>query len=459
MNFLPGKNMRGPQYRNIDLFKKMTPAQVLAVGFISVILTGAVLLTLPAASAAGESTGFIDALFTSTSAVCVTGLVVVDTGTHYSIFGQLVILLLIQVGGLGFMTMATLFALIMGKRINLKERLIIQESLNQITMEGVVRLVRSVLLITFLIEGTAALILGIRWSFDYGLARGLYFGLFHSISSFNNAGFDLFGEYRSLTLYASDPVVNLVVTGLIILGGIGFSVIVDIYTWRSWRKFSLHTKVVLFTTFILLACGTAAIFLLEFNNPKTLAPLSPQGKVLASWFQSVTPRTAGYNTLIIGDLRSATQFLIILLMFIGASPGSTGGGIKTTTFGTLVSAIWAMIRGREDVEMFDRRVPKEIVYRSLTITAAALALVIFITMFLTITESADFLTVLFEATSAFGTVGLSMGLTTKLTMAGKLIIAFTMYLGRVGPLTVAFALAQKQQKAIYRMAEEKIMVG
>ncbi len=453
------KRWTGPQSRSPNVFSRLTPAQILVLGFATVILTGALLLTLPVSSAAGRPTAFVDALFTATSAVCVTGLVVVDTGTHWSTFGQLVILLLIQVGGLGIMTMATLFAFIIGKRINLKERLIMQEAFNQLTVEGVVRLAKSILLITVLIEGTAALILGIRWSFDYGWGRGLYFGLFHAVSAFNNAGFDLFGGFRSLTIYVSDWTVNLVITALIIIGGIGFSVIVDTSARRNWRKFSLHTKVVLSTTFMLLLIGTLGVFLLEYNNAGTLGPLSLPAKVLASWFQSVTPRTAGYNTLNVGALHSATQFLLVLLMFIGASPGSTGGGIKTTTFGTLVSAVWAMIRGKEDIELFERRLPKEIVYRSLTISTAALVLIISVTMFLTISENADFLTVLFETTSAFGTVGLSMGITPKLTVLGKLAITLTMYAGRVGPLTIAFAVAQRQRRAIYRLAEEKIMVG
>lgn len=459
MESLTGKDTGGSLFKNLNIFKRFTPAQVLVLGFALLILAGGGILALPISSATGQPVHFIDAVFTSTSAVCVTGLVVVDTGTRYSIFGQVVIMLLIQVGGLGFMTMATLFALIMRKRIFLRERLIMQEAYNQLTVEGVVRLARRVLLITVLIEGTGALILGIRWSLDYGLARGFYYGLFHSVSSFNNAGFDLFGGFRSLTLYKTDFTVNIVVSFLIILGGIGFSVLLDIYRRRNWRNLSLHTKVVLTTTAILLAVGTLGVFFMEYNNAKTLASLNLPGKILASWFQSVTPRTAGYNTIDIAGMRSATQFLFVMLMFIGASPGSTGGGIKTSTFWTLVSAVWAMVRGKEDIEIFQRRLPKEIVIRSLAITTVALGLVIFITMLLTITENSDFLTVLFETTSAFGTVGLTMGLTPKLTIIGKLAIILTMYLGRVGPLTVAFALAQKQRKAVYRLAEEKIMVG
>ncbi len=445
--------------KNGIILKKLTPAQTLVLGFAAVILVGSILLMLPVSGSSGKPTNFVDALFTSTSAVCVTGLVVVDTGTYYSVFGQIVIMLLIQVGGLGFMTTATLFALLMGKRINLRERLIMQEALNQLTMEGVVRLAKLILGITFLIEGAAALILGLRWSADLGLAKGFYFGLFHSIAAFNNAGFDLFGSFRSLTGYTTDITVNIVITSLIIVGGIGFSVIVDTYTRKKWRKLLLHTKIVLSTTAILLLLGMIGVFFLEYSNTKTLAHLSLPAKLLASWFQSVTPRTAGFNTLDIAGMRSATQFLILILMFIGASPGSTGGGIKTTTFGTLVSAVLTMVRGKQDVELFERRLPKEIVYRSLTITTAALALVIIVTMFLTITESADFLAVLFETTSAFATVGLTTGITAKLSTLGKLAITLTMFAGRVGPLTVAFAVAQKQQKVIYRLAEEKIMVG
>lgn len=445
------------RFENIS--KRLSPAQILTLGFATLIFIGAVLLSLPVASSSGRPTPFMDALFTSTSATCVTGLVVVDTGTHYSQFGQIVILILIQVGGLGFMTMATLFAFMMGKRIRLKERLIIQEAFNQLTIEGVVRLVKMVLLITLLIEATAALILALRWGPEFGFARGLYYGIFHSVSAFNNAGFDLFGEFRGLTPFASDVTVNMVISLLIITGGLGFGVTLELYSKRCWQKLSLHTKMVIVISAALLTAGMLLVLLLEYNNPKTLGPLSFSSKILASWFQAVVPRTAGFNTVDIAGLRSATQFLFVILMFIGASPSSTGGGIKTTTFGTLVSATLAAARGKNDVELFERRLPKDLVFRALTITVASLALVISVTMFLSVTEKADFLTNLFEATSAFATVGLTMGLTTKLTFWGKIAIVLTMYAGRVGPLTIAFAVAQKQEKAVYRYAEEKIIVG
>ncbi|WP_418792183.1 TrkH family potassium uptake protein [Phosphitispora sp. TUW77] len=444
---------------NDSLFDRFNPSQILVIGFAGLILFGAILLSLPLSSASGERTGFIDALFTATSAVCVTGLVVVDTGTYFSTFGQIVILMLIQIGGLGFMTMSTMFALLIGKKIRLRERLVMQEALNKMSMDGVVRLAKAILTITFLIEGIAALILGFRFAEEHGLARGMYYGLFHSVSAFNNAGFDLLGNYKGLTGYVTDIPLNLIISFLIIVGGLGFGVIVDLISKKKWKLFSLHTKIIVSTTAMLVFIGTTAVFLLEYNNPATLKGLSLPAKLMASWFQGITPRTAGFNTVDITGLRDATQFLIVLFMFIGASPGSTGGGVKTSTFAALVSAVISMIRGKEDVEMFGRRLPRDIVQRSLTIIATSIAFVILITMLLTITEQGRFLEVLFEATSAFGTVGLSMGLTAKLTVLGKLILCFTMYAGRLGPLTIAFALAQKKRKALYRYPEEKIMVG
>ncbi len=445
------------KYENV--FGRLSPAQILVVGFAVLILIGTILLSLPIASSSGEPTPVIDAFFTSTSAVCVTGLVVVDTGTHYSLFGQTVILFLIQIGGLGFMTMGTLFAFLMGKRIMLRERLIMQEAYNQQTIEGVVRLAKMILAITFVIEGIAAAILALRWWPEFGLARGIFYGLFHSISAFNNAGFDLMGEYRSLTPFVSDVPVNIIITVLVIIGGIGFGVTMDVYRKRCWRKFTLHTKLVLSISAALLLLGMLLVFVLEYSNVKTLGQLSLSGKLQAAWFQAVIPRTAGFNTIDISGMRNATQFLFIIFMFIGASSGSTGGGIKTSTLGTLIAAVWAQIKGKNDAELFERRLPKEIIFRALTITMASLSLVVFVTMLLSITEKSDFLTILFEATSAFGTVGLSMGLTTKLSLWGKIIIALTMYVGRLGPITVALAVAQKQEKAVYRYAEEKIMVG
>lgn len=443
------------------LFKKISfsPPQILVLGFALIILLGSLLLMLPISSTTGETLPFVDALFTATSATCVTGLVVRDTGTYFSTFGQVVIMLLIQVGGLGFMTMATLFSLVLKRKISLKDRLILQEAMNQNTMEGIVRLIRKVLMYSLVIESCAALLFAIRWAFDMPLGRALYFGVFHAVSMFNNAGFDLFGEYRSLTQYVADPIVNFVAMFLIVSGGLGFIVLSDIIDFRRRRKLSLHSKVVLSMTAALIVIGALVIFIFEFTNSRTLAPLGWGGKFWASLFQSVTPRTAGANTLDIGALRQASQFFIIILMFIGASPSSTGGGIKTTTFTILVGAVFSMIRGRSDLVLFRYRMAQERIFKAVTITMLALFLVVAVAMVLSTTEDASFLSILFETTSAFGTVGLSMGLTGKLTVIGKIIISFTMFAGRLGLLTLAYALGPKKGKELYRHPEGKMIIG
>lgn len=438
---------------------RFSPPQVLVLGFAFIILTGSLLLMLPISSSTGESLPFIDAFFTATSATCVTGLVVVDTGTYFSTFGQVVIMLLIQVGGLGFMTMATLFALVFKRKISLKDRLLLQEAMNQNTMEGIVRLIRKVLMYSLIIESCAALLFTIRWSFDMPFGRALFFGIFHGVSMFNNAGFDLFGEYRSLTQYVNDPIVNFVTMFLIVSGGLGFIVLSDLIEFRQRRKLSLHSKVVLSMTATLILVGALVIFVFEFTNSKTLEPLDWGGKIWSSFFQSVTPRTAGANTVDIGGLRQATQFFMIILMFIGASPSSTGGGIKTTTFTILVGAVISMIRGRSDLVLFRYRLAQERIFKAVTITMLALFLVIAVAMVLSTTEDASFLSILFETTSAFGTVGLSMGLTGKLTIAGKIIISFTMFAGRLGLLTLAYALGPKKGKELYRHPEGKMIIG
>jgi len=443
----------------LDTFH-LDPPKTLVLGFALIILLGTILLTLPIATEDGQGLSWLDAMFTATSATCVTGLVVVDTGSTFTLFGEVVILSLIQVGGLGFMTFATFFALLMRKRISLRERLLLQESLNYVSIEGIVRLAKMILIFTALAELFGGVLLSLRFSYEMPLGQAIYFGMFHAISNFNNAGFDLMGEFSSLTRYVEDPTVTLVVCLMITLGGIGFMVVNELYEYRHTRRLSLHTKVVLATSAFLVVAGTALILLLEYNNPKTLQPLTPMGKLLASLFQSVSPRTAGSNTLVIPDLQQSTLFLIIILMFIGASPGSTGGGIKTTTFATLIGAVVAQVKGKEDVIFFRQRILPHMIYKSLTVTMSGLALVMLVTMILTVTEAgAEFLTVLFEATSAFGTVGLSMGLTPTLSPIGKVIIALTMFAGRLGPLTIAFALAQRKQKEYYRYPKGKIMIG
>lgn len=442
-------------------FSRFTPARILVFGFATLIIVGTLLLMLPAAVRSGHPAPFLTAFFTATSAVCVTGLVVVDTGTYFSLLGQLVIIALIQAGGLGIMTMTTFFAMIIGKRINLRERLVIQEGLNAIQLEGVVSLVKSVIGMTLLIEGIGGVLLSIRFIPQLGWVKGIYYGFFHSISSFCNAGFDLFGiiygPFSSLTAYREDPIVSLTVPCLIILGGLGFLVIRDIYYKRRFSKLLLHSKVALAITAVLLIGGTGLFWLLERGN--TLQSLSPLGTFFASFYQAVTPRTCGSNTLNISALRGATQFFFVILMFIGASPGSTGGGIKTTTFAALLAAVWTVVQGKPSAETFKRSIPHSIVYKALAVTMLAVFLVAGVTMALAITEETTFLAALFEATSAFGTVGLTMGLTPHLSKIGQVLIALTMYIGRVGPLTVALAFWRRQQSARFKYPEEKIIIG
>ncbi|MEK3768322.1 TrkH family potassium uptake protein [Paenibacillus sp. FSL R5-0887] len=438
----------------------MTPPKVLSLGFLILITAGTFLLSLPVSSTSGQIS-FIDALFMATSATCVTGLAVIDTGTQLTTFGQVVLLILFQIGGLGFVTMATLITLVLNKRISLKERILLQESMNQNSMQGIVLLIRRVLIYSLVIQLSGAVLFAGRFLMDMPFGKAAYYGIFHSISIFNNAGFDLFGDihgpFSGLTRFVNDPIVNFTSMSLIFLGGIGFIVLSDLMDFPKRRRLTLHSKVVLWTSLILIVIGAGLFFLLEFNS--TLKPLSTSGKFWATFLQAVTPRSGGVTTIEVPLLRQSTQFLMILLMFIGAAPGSTGGGIKITTFAVLVTAVAARLRGKEDIVMFRHRIAKENVYRALTITLMSLMLLVIATMLLSLTESAEFLTVLFEAVSAFGTSGLSMGLTPELTTAGKVLVIILMFMGRTGPLTLAYALKPKGSKELYRYPEGKITIG
>ncbi len=444
---------------------RFTPSRILVIGFATVILIGAFLLTLPLSSRGGQSLRFLDALFTATSAVCVTGLIVVDTGSHFTQFGQFIIIALIQIGGLGFMTFSTLLAMFLGKKIGLKERILIQESFNQFSLAGLVRLIRNVLLLTLAFEFLGGLILSIRFLFDYPIDRALAFGFFHSVSSFCNAGFDLFGQvfgpFTSITHYVSDWTVSLTIGGLIVLGGLGFPVIMELLKYPQTRRLSLHTKLVVKMTVMLVIIGTIVIFLFEMTNLKTIAGLNWNGKFLGALFQSITPRTAGYNSLDMSQLRIGTWFILVILMFIGASPSSTGGGIKTTTFGVILAAVIATIKGKEDAEVFERRIAKDLVYKAMTITMLALSWVAFVTLIMSLVEPHAFIRLLFEVVSAFGTVGLTTGITPLLCDTSKILIALTMFIGRLGPLTIMVALAHAKQnnQADTKYIEDRVVIG
>ncbi|MDU4892043.1 TrkH family potassium uptake protein [Clostridium culturomicium] len=450
--------------RNMLRNKRFTPVQIIAMGFAAIILIGAFLLSLPIATIDGVKTPFIDCIFTSTSAVCVTGLVTVDTGTYWSYFGKTVIMLLIQIGGLGFMSFATLIALIAGKRITLKERLLIRESISLTSLQGIVRFARYILTFTFSIELIGALLLSIQFIPEFGLGKGIYYSIFHAVSAFCNAGFDLMGGYSSVTGYSGNALIILTLSALIIIGGLGFYVWDDLYNYKINRRLSLQTKVVISMSLFLIVFGFVMFFIFEYSNPATLKEMSMKDKLLSAFFASVSPRTAGFNSIDLAGMSMASVLLTIILMFIGGSPGSTAGGIKTSTAGVLLLTVMSVIKGREDTEVFRKKISKETVYKAFAVVVIALGLVFTVTILLTITESGagvPFEQYLFEATSAFGTVGLTMGLTQKLTAIGKIIVAITMYAGRIGPLTllVAIAIRSDNKTNSIKYPEGKILVG
>ncbi|MCW0721994.1 TrkH family potassium uptake protein [Clostridioides difficile] len=444
----------------------MRPTQIMVSGFAAIIVIGALLLTLPIASQSGESIGLLNALFTATSAVCVTGLVMVDTATYWSLFGQIVIITLIQIGGLGFMTVATMFSLMARKKIQLRERLLIQESLNQADLSGLVRLTRFVLIITITIEGIGALVLSTVFIPQFGLSKGIWYSVFHAISAFCNAGFDLMGSvsgpFTSLNSYVNNFTVSMTVCALIVLGGLGFPVVLDIVRKRRFSKLNVHSKVVLFLTATLIFVGALFIFLIEFNQKATMADLPLKGKVLSAIFQSVTARTAGFNTLDLATLRESSVFVMIILMFIGASPASTGGGIKTTTLAVLIITVRSFLSGKSDIEAFERRLAPSTIKKSLGIFVISISAVIFGTLIISITQP-NFTLVqsAFEVTSALATVGSSLAGTPNLNALGKIIIIIFMFMGRVGSLTLFMAILSggRRKSQPIRYAEGKIMVG
>ena len=435
------------------------PFALLVYGFAGIIALGALLLWLPMSSKAGEFTSFPNALFTSTSAVCVTGLAVVDTGAHYSSFGQGVILFLMQIGGFGFMTGATLLLLAFGRRLGLREKILVRESLGVERLGGLVPLVMGIAVFTLVVESLAAVIFYARFSSQSPPSTAAWQSIFHAVSAFNNCGLDIFRDFRSLTGYQGDPWVLLTTAALIILGGISFIVVIDVFGARRFNRLALDTKIVLTTTLALLALGTIVILVTEFNNEATLGPMSWPQKVLDAFFQSVTPRTAGFNVIAIGSMASFSLFFTIMLMFVGGASGSTAGGIKVNTFGMLLATVWSTIRGKEHPGAFGREFRAQQIHRALTVAMLSLGLVGIVTLVLTITEKTDFIKVLFETVSAFGTVGLSTGITPGLSLAGKLIITFTMFAGRLGPLTLALSLVQSQQPSAYRYPQGDVRIG
>ncbi len=432
---------------------------VLIYGFAGLIACGTILLILPISTKTGQMTSLVDAFFTTTSAVCVTGLVVVDTADYWSFFGQLVIMLLIQAGGFGFMTSATVFLLAFGRRVGLQERLLIRESMGLTQLGGLVTIVKRMAVFTLVAELIGAAIFYIYFSAQYSPGRAVWVSFFQSISAFNNAGFDLFGSFKSLSDYQGVPLVILPTAALIFLGGISFLVVFDILKSRKWGRLSLDSKMVLTTTVSLLAFGIIVVLLTEWNDLDTLGAMSQPQRLLNAFFQSVTARTAGFSTINMANVADYTLFFTMLLMFVGGASGSTAGGIKLNTFGMLVATIWSTIRGRERAGAFGRQFNTQQIHRALTLVMFSIGLVSLVVFILTVTEEFSFLNLLFETFSAFGTVGLSTGITPDLSMAGRLIITSTMFVGRLGPLTLALALIQRQRPTAYRYPEEAVRIG
>jgi trk system potassium uptake protein TrkH len=444
----------------------MSVSRTICLGFLAVILFGTVLLMLPISTSSGQWNDFIIALFTSTSAVCVTGHIVVDTATYFSGWGQFFIAVLIQVGGLGYMTATTFLLLILGRRFGLRDKMALQQALDRPGMQGLAPMIRSIIATALVFELTGVFLLMLVFAPEQGLDRGVGLALFHSISAWNNAGFSLFSD--NLISYQGSWLVNGVITGLIIMGGIGYEVIFESYLLLRDRLLgkkerfvlSLNFKVVVSTTALLLVGGAIAIFLTEIPNSKTLGALPFETQLLTAWFQSVTARTAGFNTIDIGSMTKASLFITIALMFIGGSPGGTAGGIKTTTIRVLTSCTKAILHGKEEVHLYERQLSTSVILKSVGVTVGSAAVVVVMTIAIAISDpQIDFIRIFFEVVSGFATVGLSTGITAELSSWGKLILVLTMFIGRVGVLLLMSAILSTPRPTSIRYPEENLLVG
>ena len=442
---------------------KLMPTQIIAVTFVLIIVLGTVLLALPAASRDGISCGIRPALFTATSATCVTGLVLYDTWSQWSVFGQVVIITLIEIGGLGFMSVASLFVFMFRRKVGLKQRMLMAQALSVDEMSSVVKLQKWVLLGSLAIQLLGALVLFVRFLPQYGLSRAAAWGAFHSISAFCNAGFDIFGSVApgaSLITFNHDPVVLITLMALVVLGGLGFFVWEEIVRLRSFRKFSVYTKLVLVTTAALLVGGAAVTLLLEWNNPATLGNMPWGQKILNAFFQSVTLRTAGFVAVDQAGLTDAGKVVSVVLMLVGGSSGSTAGGLKTVTFVVLMLFLWTRARGRNTVQVFHRTVPGEKVMDAMTIAGIMISLSVFGAVFISATSPIGFTDSLYEAVSALATVGLSAGVTTSLSIPAQFLIILFMYFGRVGVLTISLGfLMGDRTEDRFHYARTNLLIG
>lgn len=442
--------------RVVLLKRKLTSFQIIIIGFFCVIIFGTFLLMLPFSSRSGLATPFFEALFTSTSAVCVTGLIIHDTATYWSVFGQIVILLLIQIGGMGVITVAASFAMISGRKISLMQRSTMQEAISAPKVGGIVRLTGFIVRVTLVMELLCAAVMAPVFCRDFG-KKGLWMALFHSVSAFCNAGFDLLGvrtPFSSMTSYAANPVINFTIMFLIVVGGIGFLTWDDIRANRlHLRKYRMQSKVILCTTAVLLIVPAMYFYFFEFDD------LTRKERLLSSLFQAVTPRTAGFNTVELTDLSEAGQFITIALMLIGGSPGSTAGGLKTTTIAVLFTTAISTFRRRENANIFGRRIDDDVVKNATTISLMYITLCCTGGLIISVSEGLPMITCLFETASAVGTVGLSLGITPELNLLSRVVLILLMFFGRVGGLTLIFAALSGVQKKVSKLPKEKITVG
>ncbi|CEJ42868.1 TrkH family potassium uptake protein [Umezakia ovalisporum] len=444
----------------------MTVSRTVCLGFLAVITVGTILLMMPFSTTTGTWNDPIVALFTATSAVCVTGLAVVDTGTDFSFWGQLCILLLAQIGGLGYMTTTTFLILLVGRKFNLRQKIAIQQALDRPGMHGSTQVIQSIIATTMVFELTGIFLLIPAFVPDYGWNQGIWLAIFHSISAWNNAGFSLFSD--SLVAYQSSLLVVFTITMLIIFGGIGYQVILEMYLWlrdRLLKKntnllFSLDFKVACSTTLILLFMGAIAFFVIDIKNQETFGSMNLNTQLLAAWFQSVTTRTAGFNSIDISKMTPAGLFITIALMFVGASPGGTGGGIKTTTLRVLTSCTKAILQGKEEVLLYERKIAISLILKAVAVLVGSVAMVLLSTILISLTDpTLNFIQLLFEVVSAFATVGLSTGITSSISVAAKLILIVTMYAGRVGVLLLMAAVLGDPRPSRIHYPEENLLVG
>ena len=436
------------------------PARLIAFGFGFAVLTGTSLLMLPVATSSGERPSFVDALFTATSATCVTGLAVVDTGGHWSTFGEVVIMLLMQIGGLGIMTMATVIALVVSRRLGLRARLLIQAETKTLRLHDVRRVLFAIVAFSFAVEAVVMAILTVRFATHYEMSWGqaAYEGTFHAISAFNSGGLSLYSD--SMTRFVRDPIVSLTVALAVLLGGIGYLVVFELsQNWRRPREWSVLTQLTLAVTVAMVVIGSTAITVAEWRNERTFGPLDVPDKLIAGFFASVMPRSGGLNSVDIGAMSQESLLTQVILMFIGGGSTSTAGGIKVTTFGLLAFVIWAEMRGEAHVHVGHRRIPESNQRQALAIALMGIGLVMAGTLVLLGITDHPLDRVLFEATSAFGTVGLSTGITPDLGRAGQLVVVALMFIGRIGPLTLASALALRERDRRYEYPEERTIVG